>query len=140
MPAYTDRDRMVRRYGLPRLTDLTDREPYAGTVNDAVLGEAVASAGSVIDSFLGTRYRLPLDPVPDVVRDVADKLAFAALYVTEAPDKVTADFNAAMKLLRDLADGRASIDAPGSAAVPAGEPVVLDGPTRAFGRDRMRGW
>lgn len=140
MPAYTDRDRMVRRYGVQRLIDLTDREPFAGAINDTVLDEAIASAGSIIDSFLGTRYRLPLDPVPDVVRDVADRLAFAALYVTEAPDKVTADFNAAMKLLRDLADGRASLDAPGAVATPAGDTVTLAGPDRAFGRDNLRGW
>lgn len=143
MPAaYATRDNLVQRYTETKLRELTDREaPFTGVVVDAVLDQAIASAASVIDGHLSGRYTLPLTVAPALLTDVAARLAYAALWIDTAPEKVTADYQAAMRTLRDIAAGTIKLDVGGveaATAAPAGIEVVSS--DRAFGRDNLRNW
>ncbi|HYH17575.1 MAG TPA: DUF1320 domain-containing protein [Azospirillum sp.] len=142
MPAYTDKAALVARYGTKKLVDLTDREqPYTETIVDAVLDQAIASAAAVIDAHLAGRYALPLASVPAVVAQIAGTLSIAGLYIDDAPAKVTADYQQAMKMLRDIRDGSLALDVAGvePAAAQAGSIEVVAG-ERLFGRDNMAGF
>lgn len=140
---YIDKAGMVARFGEKTLIDLTDRgSPYTGTIVDGVLAQAIASAGAIIDLHVGQQQALPLPAVPDALVEIAAALALSALYVTDAPDRVTGAFDQAMKTLRQIGDGTLGLAVAGGAG-PAEAPantVALEASDRAFGRDNMRSW
>lgn len=141
MPYVTKAD-MIDRYTEGKLRELTDREPpYAGTIVDAVLDRAIASADKLIDGYLGRRYVLPLVWLPDLLTDVAARLAFAGLYIETAPEKVTADYQAAMRTLRDIAAGEIVLEVGGIEA-PTADPLLIEtsASERVFDRDSLRNW
>lgn len=139
---YATKADLVQRYTAAKLRELTDREaPFTGVIVDAVLDQAIASAASVIDGHLSGRYTLPLAAVPALLVDVAARLTYAALWIDTASEKVTADQQAAMRTLRDIAAGTIKLDVGGveaAIAAPAGIEVVSS--DRAFGRDNLRNW
>ncbi|SMH62535.1 gp436 family protein [Azospirillum agricola] len=141
MPYVTKAD-LVRRYTETKLRQLTDREaPYTGAIVDTVLEQAIASADSVIDGHLSGRYTLPLTVVPPLLTDVAARLAVAALHVDTAPEKITADCQAAIRTLRDIAAGTVQLDVGGVEAAPAAPAgIEVDAAPRAFGRENLRDW
>ncbi|AWB06810.1 DUF1320 domain-containing protein (plasmid) [Azospirillum humicireducens] len=141
MPYVTKSD-LIARYTQTRLRELTDREaPYQGDIVDAVLDQAIASAASVIDGHLAARYTLPLAQVPALLTDIAARLAYAALFIDTCPDKVTADYQAAMRSLRDIAAGTVQLDAGAVASTEvSGGPVEVAASDRVFGRDNLRSW
>ncbi|MBP2301305.1 gp436 family protein [Azospirillum picis] len=141
MPYVTKSD-LVLRYSQTKLRELTDREaPYQDAIVDTVLDQAIASAASVIDGYLSGRYTLPLAQVPAMLTDVAARLAYAALHLDTAPEKVTADYQAAMRTLRDIAGGTVRLDVGGTAAPAApADGIEVVASDRVFGRVGLRGW
>jgi phage gp36-like protein len=143
MGVYVTRQQLVDRYGTDRLVDLTDRgEPPAGGIVDAVLDRAIADAGEEVDAHLAARYALPLSPpVPAVLVTIAAQLAYAALHVETAPDKVTADARAARDMLRRIASADLKLVGVAGAEAPSASGVaVASGPDRLFGRDGLAGY
>ena len=140
--SYITKSDLIARYTQTKLRELTDREaPYQDAIVDTVLDQAIASAASVIDGHLSGRYTLPLTEVPALLTDVAARLAYAALFIDTAPEKVTADYQAAMRTLRDIAGGTVRIDVGGTTAPAApAEGVEVVASDRVFGRDNLRGW
>ena len=49
----------------------------AGSQGDAILASAIAAADAEVDVRLAARYRVPFDPVPEVIKQVAGDLAAA---------------------------------------------------------------
>lgn len=49
----------------------------AGSQGDAILASAIAAADAEVDVRLAVRYRVPFDPVPEVIKQVAGDLAAA---------------------------------------------------------------
>lgn len=143
MPAvYVTKERLIARYGEDRLVKLTDRVmPYTNAIVDGVLDEAIASAVALIDLHIGGRCQLPLVTVPKALEDIAAPLTLSALHIDQAPDKVTADFQQAMRTLRDIRDGSLTLDVGGTPPPePASVGVETVAPDRLFGRDNMRNW
>ena len=124
---------LTDRYGAHLLVALTDRaDPPAGAIDTAAVDRALADTDALIDAHLAARYALPIAaPVPPVLRDIALAVAIWKLH-TFAPDpKIEADWRDALRLLRDVAEGRARI--PVAGAEPAGP-----GGTGARATDRAR--
>lgn len=139
---YIDKAGMVARFGERALIDLTDRAtPYTGAIVDAVLDQAIASAGATIDLHVGQQYPLPLAAVPAALVEIAAALAYGALHVADAPDRVTRAYDQAMKTLRQIGDGTLGLALPGAgpAEAPANT-VAVEASDRAFGRANMRAW
>jgi len=69
-----------------RLIEVSDdaHPNSSGEVQTSVVDAAIASAGALIDSYVGQRYPLPLPMVPDILRRIATNLAVCDLY-----DRVT---------------------------------------------------
>ena len=92
-----------------------------GRPDTAAVEQALAEAASEIDAILGTRFAVPVSPVPPVLRRIAVDLAVGALPRTGATEASMYERRAreARDLLDKLAAGEASLG-PGYDPAPAG--------------------
>jgi phage gp36-like protein len=133
MPAYTDLARLTARYGADMLIRVTDRAEIAtGQIDESVVTKACDDAMALIDGYLAGRYALPLDEVPPLVSALAEDIAIWRLHAYDPDPKLKADFEAAMRSLRDISDGRIRLT--GLAGVAAAQ----TGSTGAMYTDRER--
>ena len=110
---YCTRADLEARYGAGDIADLEfDR---AGAVDAAIAG-----AASLIDSYVGGRFPLPLASVPAVLTNQAVALVRYELD-NDPSDAVTARKNDAIKYLDALSTGKATLGVPQAA-----EPESLD--------------
>ena len=82
-----------------------------GRPDTAAVEQALAEAASEIDAILGTRFAVPVSPVPPVLRRIAVDLAVGALPRTGATEASMYERRArdARDLLDKLAAGEASL-------------------------------
>ena len=126
---------LIDRFGEDELTQLTDRDAL-GTLDHAVIERAIDDATAEIDSYLGGRYQLPLNPVPRILTTYAADIARYRLYDEAAPDQVQRRYDDAQKFLRAAAKGEITlgIDAKGGKATPQSGAEMTSG-GRAWSRD-----
>jgi len=120
---------------LVRLTDDADQ----GQVDTAVVERAIADADAEIDGYVGTRYSVPLSPVPDLVRKLSVELSIYHLFSRRrgAPEEWRQRYEDAIRLLRDLAAGRVSLGTGEPSGTPTGSPVHATSQGRWFTRSEM---
>jgi phage gp36-like protein len=136
--AYCAKADLIRRFGAKELAELTD-ETAAHSSDDDEITDACDEASSLIDSYLSTRYTVPLDPAPTMVRKWACDLARKDLWKDRAgPDSVvTLNAEAAMSQLKDVAKGLSGLPgADGSAPIPTGG-IAYTTPTTVFNTDGL---
>lgn len=128
MPYATPAD-LETRYGAAELGELTNR---AGGFDpdDAVLLAALGDASAEIDGYLATRYAVPVAPVPAVLVGAACAIARYRLRGPAGGDAVRQGYDAAIRLLRDIADGRAGLQGAAAPAVPSAGTVHVSAPDR----------
>lgn len=122
--------------------DEEERKAMVGPIID----EAIADADGEIDGYLAKRYAVPMDPAPKILnklsKDIAVYNLFSRMGIQGGNDEeiFLTRYNAAIKFLTLVADGRVSIGA--DAADPAGAAAagfsVYSNP-RLFSREQMRG-
>lgn len=101
-----------------RLIEATDdaHPNSSGEVQTSVVDKAIASAGSLIDSYVGQRYPLPLPMVPDILRRIATNLVICDLYdrVTEmqTTEGMRDRRKEATRLLELILEGKLSLGFP----------------------------
>lgn len=141
MPYATLQD-MVDRFGEAELAELTNREPGATSVNEDVLGKALADADAEIDSYIAGRYGpLPLAVIPTVLIQRACDLARWFLYGDRPTDTVTARYNAAIAWLKGVARGEVSLNLSATNQDTRGSDLpVVSSPERAFTGDSLKGF
>lgn len=111
---YATLTQLVERYGEPMLVAATDRGPVpTGTVDADAVGRALAGANALIDGFIGARYRLPLAEVPPLLADLAQAVAIWRLHPYAGDPKLKADHDDALRILRDIAEGRVRLPVEG---------------------------
>ncbi|HZP98039.1 MAG TPA: DUF1320 domain-containing protein [Reyranella sp.] len=140
MTAYTDQSELTTRFGAEELLGIADRDGD-GTIDADVVTQAIAAAQATIDSYIGTRYALPLVTVPATVKKVCQDLARYELYTIEAPKAVSDKYDQAIAWLKDISAGRASLDAPAPAAADStqsGNTILLKGTDRRMSRHQLR--
>ena len=132
---YATQAEMTERFGAVELAQLTDCTN--GTVIDTtVLGRALTDADAEIDSYLATRYSLPLASTPVVLTRLASDVARYRLFDDAAPTQVRQRYEDAISLLKRLASG--DVQLAGSAPLaPAtgtghGNAVAVKAPERVF--------
>ena len=106
---YCTRSDLIDRFGKEDLQQLTDREDR-GIIDNRVLDKAIADADAEINAKLKARYTLPLSPVPPILNLKACYIALYYLHGDSATDQVIKFNNDAMAYLKDVRDGKESLD------------------------------
>jgi len=133
---------MLDRFPEAELIQLTDKGPVRmDTIVDAVLTKALDDASAEIDGYAGSRYLLPLAPVPGIVPILCCDIARYRLQVNTAGEQVKERYEAALKFLRTVANGNVKIGATAAGAVPAaiGDGVKFTVGAKDFGREAFDG-
>jgi len=140
--SYITQPEMEARFSVADLIALTDRaEPPAGVINATVLNEALDQASGLLDGYINRQYVVPVAaPTADLKLHCCN-IAYYLLHRDSAPEKVTKDYEFALRWARDVADAR--IQLPG--ATPPTEETASDGaeidaPDRIFTNSSMSGY
>src|SRR5690349_5413047 len=104
---YATQQDLVLAKGEAQILALTDRDtPPAGVIDADVVTQALGGASSTIDGYLRGRYAVPLQTVPDEIRDACIKLGFYTLHVNGVyPEGVQKDYDNTMRWLREISTG-----------------------------------
>lgn len=105
----------VERFGLDETVRMTD-ERGDGRVGKDLLVGALTAAQAIVEGALSSRYALPLDDVPQLVKVWIGDIARARLYPNGAPEGIEAPAKAAARALERIEDGKSSL--PGAPAAP----------------------
>lgn len=109
--AYCVKADIIKLLPEAQLIRLTDDEG-TGAVNDARLQEAIESAAEEIDSYLGSRYELPLTKTVPVLGKLSVDMAIFNLYsrVKETiPETRQKRYDNAIRFLEKVAEGKMSL-------------------------------
>ena len=137
---YTTLAALIERYGESELIQLTDRTG-ADVIDETIVDRAIADADGEIDAYLAKRMALPLATVPAVLERTAAVMARYYLYNDAPTDLVRAQYDAAIRLLRDVANGVVSLGADGAGgAVPETAAPSYYAPTPIFGDGGLDGY
>ena len=102
-----------------------------------------ADADALIDSYLGTRYELPLAEVPALVRRLSVRLTrynlYARRYPEGVPEGIRTDFGDAMKLLDRIASGDVTLGIQPAASPNTERIVNVTTHTGLFRRGSLKG-
>jgi phage gp36-like protein len=134
--AYATQDDLVPlRLTQKDLIELTDDDD-SGLVNAAIVTAALEEASGRVESYCRQRYVTPLQPSDDVkalTLDITVYLLFSRRRESRIGDTVQQRFDQAIAFLKDISNGKASLDQPLSAVQPqsgSGEAVVTRKPER----------
>ncbi len=140
--AYSTQSDLLEQISEDKLIQLTD-DLDAGTIDADVITRAIADADAQIDSYCGTRYEVPLSPVPVVVRKLSVDIAIYNLYARRkgVPEDRQKRFEDAIRFLKDVSKGIATLGADEPAddsdSGPEATTVKTD---RVFTSDKMKGF
>jgi len=98
----------VDRFGAQETVRLTD-EARSGTIDGPKLEQAIRDAADLADSYLGTRYPIPLENAPRIIGSIVAALTREALHKTRPTPEVKDAADRARAQLRDLSAGRMTI-------------------------------
>lgn len=95
------------------IVQLTDDEGF-GVIDQLRVGMAISVADSIINGYLGGRYTLPLETVPDLIKTIAIDITIYKLYERrlelEMPESMLNRYKNAVRLLEYIQKGTVSID------------------------------
>lgn len=97
--------------------------------------QVAKDAQGEIHSYLATRYAVPVDPAPSRLVAVALDIARYRLYDDAAPEQVQQRYDHAVKWLRDVAAGKASLTADDGTPIPEADTPTA-GPATPFAEAR----
>jgi len=139
---YATQADLTDRFGAVELAQLTDRTN--GVVIDAtVLGRALTDADAEIDSYLATRYALPLASTPVVLVRMAADIARYRLYDDRVTEAVRQRYGDAVSLLKRMATGEVQLAGStvlAAATTGAGNAVAVLAPDRVFSATALQNY
>lgn len=140
--AYSTKGDILEQLDEAILIQLTDDDDL-GVVNDDRVTRAIADADATIDAYCQGRYSIPLDPVPDKMRQVSVDLAIYNLYSRRgdaAPETRKDRHKEAIRFLEKVSEGKISLGASTPSPETTGNSVEIDQSDRIFTRDEMSGF
>jgi len=139
--AYCTYEDILQQIPLAELTEITTETGETPDVE--VVTEAIARADSEIDTYCGVKYRVPLNPVPALLKTLGTDLALYHLYSRRsvAPTIRRVKYAEAISRLRELAMGTAVLSGlEGLAENSDRDLPLLDSGTRVFSRGSLSQW
>lgn len=140
---YSSLQLLTDRYGEYTLVALTDRtHPATGVLDQAVVARALSDADAMIDGYLAVRYALPLASVPALIEDLAGSIAIYKLHVAAPDPKVQADYDQALRTLKDISRGDVRLSVAGiePSAPGTGSGVRVTDRERPMTADNLKGF
>ncbi len=138
MPYCTQADIENKRVPQETLVNLTDDDGL-GVVDTEIVAAAIDDADALIDSYLETRYPLPLATVPVLLGRLSADIASFYLYGRrpefETPKRIESGHSAALRLLEKIQNGQVSLGA--QVAPPTSGPSYTTS-GRIFTRDTLK--
>ena len=132
-------DIQTKRIPEQTLIQLTDDDSQGG-VNLTVVNESISEADDLIDGYLRTRYPLPLQTNPPLLRRLSATIATYLLYGRRAefgtPERITKDYEAAVSTLRAIQRGDVQLGVTVAEAEAPGT-LLVGAPPALFGRDKL---
>ncbi len=123
-------------FGATEILQLADRD-RDGVADSPVIAAVLARADSMIDSYLGGRYALPITPIPTVLVATACDLARYWLYDDAAPERVRDSYQDAVGFLKDVSAGRVLLQLPAAAADASAGSPAYSAPDPVFSSDTL---
>ncbi len=116
--AYSAQTDIAKLLTPAQLVQLTD-DNADGSADAAVIAEAIAEADAEIDGYLGSRYTVPVSPVPTLLRNFSVAISLWKLYGRRslANERRRQEYEDAIAKLKDLATGRMVLPATGGGEV-----------------------
>jgi len=139
--AYCTQTDILKQITEEQLIQLTD-DNDTGSVDTAIVNDAILKADNVIDGYCAQRYTVPFSVVPGIIREISIDLALYHLFsrrVQTIPKLRETRYENTMKLLKDIEAGRISLGVPAPAENPDRK-GSYDGNDRLFTRDDMKGF
>lgn len=139
---YCTQAQLEARYGLSLLIEISDRADVpTGAVDTGLIAQAIADADALIDGYLKSRYALPLASTPPVIGDLSRRIAIYNAHSNVAGEKITRDYEMALKQLKDIASGTIALDIAGvEPASSGGNQVVTNDQERLLTATSMKGY
>jgi phage gp36-like protein len=122
--------------------ELAELTSDSGDLPDALMVEkAIAQADAEIDSYLGSRFRVPLTPTPPRLRALSVDMAIYHLYSRRSvvPAVRRDKYEAALAYLKAVAAGKLGLGGAGDAGG-VGEVAELGSQPRLFSRTALNDW
>lgn len=114
---YATRQDLAQHYGQD---EIDQREAMLGA---SAVDTALTGADALIDGYLATRYSLPLTAVPANLVQFAAAIARYELLGDAATERARTDYQDAVQWLKDIAAGRALLQA--ASPVPGNAPEAM---------------
>lgn len=127
--AYITLAELINRFGRDEITQLTDKDDR-GSVNDVIANESIADAKATADSYLQSRYTLPLSQAlidASPLKRICGDIARYFLFDDEVPEVVEKNHTTAIRWLRDIQSGKATLGEQDTQAVSSGRFVTAKG-------------
>lgn len=139
---YCTLDQLTDRYSQSLLVEISDRaDAPTGAVDADMIARAISDADALIDGYLARRYSLPLSSTPRLVTDLSLRISIYYAHGRVAAEKITKDYEAAMKTLRDISSGLIMLDIDGAEPAASGASEVrTNEPERPFTAASMKGF
>ncbi len=106
--AYSTQAEIEKAIPQTNLVQLTD-DAGSGTVDTAIVTEAITWADDLIDSHLRAKYTVPLSAAPSIIKTISVDLSVFFLYrrrfETELPEGIEERYQKATKLLEKIQRG-----------------------------------
>ena len=108
--AYCTLDDLKEKISEDQLIQLTDDDD-AGAIASSRTDRAIQDAESEIDSYCAARYKVPLYPVPGIIRKYCVDIAVYNLFQRRrgAPEDRYRDYKSAITFLQNVAAGKATL-------------------------------
>jgi phage gp36-like protein len=137
----TKADLVPRRITTQEAIELTD-DTNSGNVVEQTIIDVLAEASGTIDSYCRVRYSTPLqtsEQVKGLCLDIAEYILFSRR--RRCPETVKDRFSDAIKMLRDICDGKAALDQPtGALPQTSNGPAVATEKVMIFSDDNLKGY
>lgn len=127
---------LITQFGDSEVVAITDRN-RDGVVDVAVANGALQRASDTIDSYLTTRYALPLSAIPSHLVDICCDITRYKLVGTETTETETIRnrYKDAIRMLEQIRDGKIDIGIPVTGQIISESPSVkIIGGGRKFDR------
>jgi phage gp36-like protein len=100
---------LYNQYGEDAVNQIAETD-RTGTPDPLLIKRAITNADAEINAALLTRYRMPISPVPSLIRRISCDLAWWFLHGLTVPESVEDRAKLARDMLKSLASGEMKLE------------------------------